>query len=270
MHGAPEAAYVAARRTLLEALEALDEHRDSIIVVGAQAVYLRTGTADLAIAEFTTDADLAIDPQGLRPDPRLDAVLADRGFVPDLAQPGIYWSPDGIEVDLMVPETLGGTGRRGARLGPHGNRSARKARGLEAALVDNSTMRLHALDPDDDRVIEARVAGFGALVVAKSHKLGERLELAPQRMESKDALDVLRLLRASETGELTSTFTRLLEDARAEGVTRDALDHLDVLFGAADARGLDLVADAVAGLEDPTFIRASMRTLVNALVRALR
>jgi hypothetical protein len=61
---------------LLDALEALGAHRDSIVVVGAQAVYLRTGGADLAVAEFTTDADLAIDPGALRPDPRLDAALA--------------------------------------------------------------------------------------------------------------------------------------------------------------------------------------------------
>jgi hypothetical protein len=254
---------------LLDALEALGEHLDSIVVVGAQAVYLRAGAAELAVAEFTTDADLAIDPHALRPDPRLDAAMADRGFVSDTAQPGIYWSADGIEVDLMVPETLGGAGRRGARLGPHGNRSARKARGLEAALVDNNVVTLHALAPDDHRAIEARVAGEAALLVAKAHKLGERLERAPNRLEPKDALDVLRLLRASETESLKSVFTRVLADARAEEVTREALRYLDALFRDSDARGLDLVADAVAGLDDPAFVRASTRTLVNALLTGL-
>jgi len=38
MPGAPDPEYVAARRTLLDALEALGDHRDSIVVVGAQAV----------------------------------------------------------------------------------------------------------------------------------------------------------------------------------------------------------------------------------------
>ena len=108
MPGAPE--YVAARRALRDALEALSDHIDSIVVVGAQAVYLHTGAAGLAVAEFTTDADLALDPDGLASDPRLDAALAARGFAPDIAQPGIYWSADRIEVDLMVPETLGGAG----------------------------------------------------------------------------------------------------------------------------------------------------------------
>lgn len=34
--------YVAARGVLLDALEALAEHRNAILLVGAQAVYLRT------------------------------------------------------------------------------------------------------------------------------------------------------------------------------------------------------------------------------------
>ena len=38
--------YLIARRVLLDALDALDalgEHRDAIVLVGAQAVYLRVG-----------------------------------------------------------------------------------------------------------------------------------------------------------------------------------------------------------------------------------
>jgi hypothetical protein len=269
MHGAPDPEYVTARRALLDALEALSEHRDSIVIVGAQAVYLRTGAADLAVAEFTTDADLAIDPATLGPDPRLDAALADRGFVADLAQPGIYWSADGVEVDLMVPETMGGAGRRGARLGPHGNRSARNARGLEAALVDNGTIALQALAPADGRIIEATVAGVAALVVAKAHKLGERLQRAPDRLGPKDALDVLRLLRSSESDALAATFQQLLADERASGVTTEALAYVRELFVAPNATGLDLVGEAVAGLDDPSVIRASVRALANELLTAV-
>ncbi len=50
--------------------------------------------------------------------------------------PGRWVSPDGVYVDLMVPDALAGPGSRGARLGPHGRRVARRAKGLEAALVD--------------------------------------------------------------------------------------------------------------------------------------
>ena len=35
--------YVLARRVLLDALEALDAHRDAIVLVGAQAVYRKPG-----------------------------------------------------------------------------------------------------------------------------------------------------------------------------------------------------------------------------------
>jgi hypothetical protein len=42
--------YLIARRVLLDALDALGEHRDAIVLVGAQAVYLRVGDADLALA----------------------------------------------------------------------------------------------------------------------------------------------------------------------------------------------------------------------------
>ena len=54
--------YVMARRVLLDVLGALGDHRDAIVLVGAQAVYLRVGDADLAITPYTTDGDLVIDP----------------------------------------------------------------------------------------------------------------------------------------------------------------------------------------------------------------
>jgi hypothetical protein len=55
-------AYVAARRVLLDALTVLAPHGDAIILAGAQAVYVRTGAADLAVAPYTTDGDLVLNP----------------------------------------------------------------------------------------------------------------------------------------------------------------------------------------------------------------
>ncbi len=49
---------VAARRVLLDALDALAAHRDALVVIGAQAIYLHTGEADVALAEATKDSDL--------------------------------------------------------------------------------------------------------------------------------------------------------------------------------------------------------------------
>lgn len=60
-----------ARTGLLDALEALEAHRDAVIIVGAQAIYLHTGSIEVALAEYTTDADLALDPNLLSSNPLL-------------------------------------------------------------------------------------------------------------------------------------------------------------------------------------------------------
>jgi hypothetical protein len=54
--------YVEARRVLLDALVALAPHRQAFVVAGAQAVYLRAGESELALAPYATDGDLALDP----------------------------------------------------------------------------------------------------------------------------------------------------------------------------------------------------------------
>src|ERR1043165_9678851 len=102
-----------------------------------------------------------------------------------------------VEVDLMVPEAVGGGGTRAARLTGHAKHVARKARGLEAALVDRRPHKIIAHSPEDDRSFAVDVAGPSALLVSKLHKLRERLaEREQHRVDAKDALDALRLLRA--------------------------------------------------------------------------
>jgi hypothetical protein len=73
--------YVVARRVLLDALDALEAHRDGIILVGAHAIYLCVGEADLAVAPQTTDGDLAIDPANLGEIPSIEQVLTQAGFI---------------------------------------------------------------------------------------------------------------------------------------------------------------------------------------------
>lgn len=137
------------RAVLLDALEALADHRAAVVVIGAQAIYLQTGGVDVALAEATKDSDVALDPRALVDDPLVEAAMKSGGFVPG-DQPGSWLSSDGIPVDLMVPERLAGPGgRRGARIPPHHKGVARRARGLEAALVDNSEIAVRALDPAD-------------------------------------------------------------------------------------------------------------------------
>jgi len=57
-----------------------------------------------------------------------------------------------------------------------------------------------SLDPDDKRTEEISVAGPAALLVAKAHKIGDRVTAreagSKDRTQPKDAHDVFRLLQA--------------------------------------------------------------------------
>lgn len=264
---------VAARRALLDSLEALAEHRESVIVIGAQAVYMHTGALDLPLAEATKDADIALDSRLLHEDPRVEQALSDAGFYPDpqKRQPGAWCSADGMPVDVMVPEKFAGPSapkRRGARLPPHEKSSMRRAAGLEAALVDNELLEVTALDPDDDRRVEAKVAGPAALLVAKLFKLYERIEDA-DRLEAKDAHDTYRLLRAVPTVSLADKLRALLESDAAGEVTRQALGFLEELFGSPDAPGSVLAGDAERGVGDPEGVAQAVSFLAADLLREM-
>jgi hypothetical protein len=62
-----------ARAALLDAFEALESHLDALVVIGAQAIYLHTGSLEVALAEFTTDGDVAVDPDLLSSDPLVES-----------------------------------------------------------------------------------------------------------------------------------------------------------------------------------------------------
>lgn len=86
-----------------------------------QAIYLHAGDADLAVSPFTSDGDIAVDPSVLQPEPALGSSLEAAGF--ERTDVGIWSKSELAEdvrtivtVDLLVPESVGGDGRRGARL----------------------------------------------------------------------------------------------------------------------------------------------------------
>ena len=126
MHGAPAPEYVQARRVLFDALEVLDAHLPGLVLVGAQAVYLHTGAATIAVPDYTTDAGMAVAPEPIADRPLMGDALNEAGFRPG-SDPGRWISPEGVYLDLLVPESLAGPGRRGADLGVHGRRTARLA-----------------------------------------------------------------------------------------------------------------------------------------------
>jgi hypothetical protein len=264
---------LAARSALLDALEALDEQRDAVIVVGAQAVYLRTGAMEFALAEATKDSDLAIDPRELSDNPHIEAAMIAARFHlnPSSNQPGAWMSPAGIPVDLMVPEAVAGAaakGTRGSRLPPHSNSSMRRTRGLEAALVDRDLLTVTSLDPAVRRAYDANVAGPGALVVAKLHKLGER-EMTPVRLVDKDAHDLFRLLRAVPGDELELRIRTLLADDLSQEVTELGLVVLEHMFADPESTGSMMAGRAEEGVGSPAEVSQSVTILARELLDRL-
>ena len=273
--------YIEARETLLDAVEALGPHSDAAILVGAQAVYVHTASEDgsFALSPFTYDADIALDPKRLEDSPAIVDTMCRAGFrlidqstEQRTKQPGLYRRDGEAQVDLMVPKAVGGPGRRGARLGVHGNKAARQVHGLEGALVSHTRRKISSLVPDADRSCILKVAGPAALLVAKVHKIGERLEdTAGHRQEQlpKDAFDIYRLLRAIDTAELVEEFRRLRSHEISSGVTSEALTLFQDLFGSRSGMGTGLLVRAVGPLEDPAFIIESSVALSQDLLEAL-
>lgn len=251
--------HIAARRVLLDALFALEPHKKAVVVAGAQAIYIRTGSADIGIAPFTTDGDLVLNPSLLGDDPTLEHAMTRAGFrlLPrskDNVEPGIWVArtkADGVEiqvpVDLIVPEGFAPRGgRRGARLGLHGKRAARRLIGLEAALVDFEHMPVRSLEKSDRRSIDVDVAGPAALLISKLHKVHDRTERGKiDRLDDKDAADVVRIMQATLPNDVASTVLTLFKHKVAGDVTRIALEYLRALFGGRGQRGIEMASRAL-------------------------
>lgn len=263
---APE--YVLARRALLDVLEVLESHRGALILVGAQAVYFHAPTG-FGESSYTTDADLAIDPQLLATEPEIAATLG-RSQYSRATNPGSWASPLGVQIDLMVPDALvAGRSRRSAPLEGHQVHTARRTAGLELALADNALQSIEALESGDLRHPQLKVAGPAALVVAKTVKIRERLESGVNdRILPKDAGDLLRLLRMCDAHAIGRRLHELsVETPHADLINAAiAWTHADV-----QGRGSRLVELAIAaaqGAESGRQIDASVRNLVNQLADA--
>jgi hypothetical protein len=270
--------YVAARTVLLDALQALGSQREAIIVVGAQAVYLRTGDAGIiGVAPYTTDADLALAPARLADEPHIETLLGDADFE-QRGAPGVWWKtvdiagePTDVEVDIMVPERYApGGGRRSVRLPPHDKMIARKAIGLEGAMVDHDLIEIAALAGSDPRRFTVRVAGPAALIVAKVHKLRDRLaEGNADRIADKDAADVYRLMLTIPVSDVLLRLRPMLADETAGSVCRDAVDLLVQLFGARGAECVRMAIDALRVAVRPETIAEVCTGFVHQVKEAL-
>lgn len=276
MPGEPDILYVEARRLLLDTLEVLGGQRKAIILVGAQAIYLHTGESEFAVAEHTTDADIALVPRLLENSPLIEEVMANAGLTRDAKDVGIWRktqsvaslpTPITIKVDLLVPEALSGRGSRSVEMPPHDRFSARSVRGLEAIIADNAETSISSLDGIDTRSFKIKVAGPAALIVAKLHKIEDRIRTT--RLSDKDALDILRLLRKAEMTELARTFSNLMSHPIAGSVTSEAIGIAEDLFGSVSSTGCRMSA-AAAAPENPDVIAASCVALFNELKESLK
>lgn len=265
--------YAATRRALLDALDALTSQHDGLVLVGAQAIFLHTGDVDEAIATETKDADLALDPAALHASPLLETAMTSAGFHLDITspQPGAWISKAGYPVDLLLPEAVSGRSGKGraGRMPPHDKMSARRVLGIEGALVDHSEMRISALTTDDARAHPLKVAGPAALLVAKQYKIFERLA-QPARQRPRDSHDVYRLLREIEPEVFVAGFELMLGNELSAGVARDAIGHLETLFGEPGGPGAQQAAEAVAPLvEEPEIVAIRCAALAREVLSAI-
>lgn len=261
---------IEARTGLLDVLDALDSQRKSVVLVGAQAIYLHTSNFKSPVAEFTKDADLAFLPELLSSSPLIEEALTEAGFVCDpKGQPGRWISLRGIPVDFMVPEKLVGHTKRSAGIAPHAKNTARNTRGIEGCLVDNQIQKIVSHDPKDTRTFEILVAGPSALLIAKIIKISERLD-GKRPLEDKDAHDIYRLLAAIPADTFVSGLTILKSNELSQEITRIGLAQLGETFAdGPDAEGSRRAGQAEYGVGDPETVAQSVSLLAKELLEIL-
>ncbi len=114
----------------------------------------------------------------------------------------------------------------------HGNRAALRAVGLEAVLVDHDTMTVASLDPPDLRTIDVEVAGVAALLVAKAHKIHDRIISGrADSLSDKDAADVFRIRQTTSPNDVGATLIGLRNNKFAGEPTETAINYISQLFG---------------------------------------
>jgi hypothetical protein len=109
-------------------------------------------------------------------------------------------------------------------------------------------MTVSALDPADGRSVTVGVAGVPALMVAKAHKLHDRVDRGrPDRLNDKDAADVFRMMQVASATTVGSTLAELCEHAVAGPPTVTAVSYIDELFGRRGRPGIEMAARSFGG-----------------------
>jgi hypothetical protein len=218
------------RRAIINVVDVLAAHAESLTLVGAHAVLFRT--MDLDVPRMPTgDGDLGVTPGLVGDVPSIEALLAGAGYEHrTTARPGLwgrttYEEADGTrsfreKIDLLAPHGLSGTASRSKRGVPalqpaHGKLAVGNALGLELTAFSRSLVTI--ADFADPRLsTEIHVAEIPALILAKGSKIGERFR-EPRKgpVRDKDLGDLWRLMAVADPSETAR-------------VVEEFVDHPDV------------------------------------------
>jgi len=227
------------RRAIINVLGVLAAHAESLTLVGAHAVLLRT--MDLDVPRMPTgDGDLGVTPGLVGELPSLETLLVEAGYEHrTTARPGLwgrepYNEPDGTrsfqeKIDLLAPHGLSGTSSRSKRGVPalqlaHGKLAVGNALGLELAAFNRSLMTI--TDFADPRLsAEIHVAEIPALILAKGSKIGERLR-EPRKglVRDKDLGDLWRLMAVADPAETAAVIADFVDHSEVGVDVRQSIE----------------------------------------------
>lgn len=247
------------RRAIINVVEVLRAHAESLTLVGAHAVLLRTMNLDVPRMP-TGDGDLGVTPGLVGDLPSIEALLADAGYEHrTTARPGLwgrtaYDEVDGTrsyreKIDLLAPHGLSGTASRNKRGVPalqpaHGKLAVGNALGLELAAFNRSLVTI--TDFADPRLTaDLHVAEIPALILAKGSKIGERLR-EPRKgpVRDKDLGDLWRLMAVTDPAETARVIEEFVDHAEVGVDVRQSVEWTaEVLRDPVSAERAKLVFD---------------------------
>jgi len=254
------------RRAIINVAGVLAAHVQSLTMIGAHAVLLRTAALDAPLAP-TSDGDLGVTPGLVGDAPSIEALLVEAGYEHrTTARPGLWGRApyqDRLgnatfreKIDLLAPHGLSGTTSRSKRSVPalqarHGKLAVGNAPGLELAVFNRSVMTISDL-VDPSLSAELHVAEVPALILAKGAKIAERLgEPRKGGVRDKDVGDLWRLM-AMEPGQTAETIAGFLDHPEIGAGVRQSAECARAVI--ADPVSRERAKRSFEGLVDPVEI----------------
>jgi hypothetical protein len=133
-------------------------------------------------------------------------------------------------------------------------------------------MEISAIDAVDVRKVNVEVAGAGALVIAKLHKIADRAATArgARTQVDKDAGDIYRLIQVTRVADMATGFRTARAADVSREVTDEAVRHLEELFSRPGLPGVAMAIRAVGvGGQAPETIESVLTAYVAELFRTL-